>query len=78
METKNNPKKERTNNHTTKNPKTTPNRKRHTPQNRIEITPEDLLLKPKKTFWDTLGTYSEFGTPKEVKEELDKLRHEDQ
>ncbi len=41
-------------------------------------TEEGILLKPKKSFWDMLGAYSEFGTPEEVKKELDKLRHEDE
>jgi AbrB family looped-hinge helix DNA binding protein len=40
-------------------------------------TEEGILLKPKKSFWDMLGAYSEFGTPEEVKKDLDKLRHED-
>ena len=41
-------------------------------------TKEGILLKPKKTFWDMLGAYSKFGTPEEVKKELDKLRSEDE
>ena len=41
-------------------------------------TEDSIILKPKKSFWDMLGAYSEFGTPEEVKEELDKLRHEDE
>jgi AbrB family looped-hinge helix DNA binding protein len=41
-------------------------------------TEEGILLKPKKSFWDMLGAYSDFGTPEEVKKELDKLRHEDE
>ena len=47
---------------------------------RLEVleTDEGILLKPKKSFWDMLGAYSEFGTPEEVKKELDKLRHEDE
>ena len=44
----------------------------------VVITNEGLLLKPKKSFWDMLGAYSEFGTPAEVKKELDKLRHQDE
>ncbi len=39
-------------------------------------TEDNIILKPKKSFWDMLGAYSEFGTPEEVKKELDKLRHE--
>jgi len=47
---------------------------------RLEVveTAEGILLKPKKSFWDMIGAYSEFGTPEEVKKELDKLRHEDE
>jgi AbrB family looped-hinge helix DNA binding protein len=41
-------------------------------------TEEGILLKPKKTFWDMLGAYSKFGTPEEVKKDLDKLRYEDE
>ena len=41
-------------------------------------TEYSIILKPKKSFWDMLGVYSEFGTPEEVKKELDKLRHEDE
>ncbi len=44
----------------------------------VVITDEGLLLKPKKSIWDMLGAYSEFGTPEEVKKEIDKLRHEDE
>lgn len=29
-----------------------------------------IQLKPKKSFWDMLGAYSEFGTPEEVKKNL--------
>ena len=41
-------------------------------------TEDSIILKPKKSIWDMLGAYSEFGTPEEVKKELDKLRHEDE
>jgi AbrB family looped-hinge helix DNA binding protein len=44
----------------------------------VVITPEGLLLKPKKSFWDMLGAYAEFGTPEQVKKEIDQLRHEDE
>ncbi len=44
----------------------------------VVITNEGLLLKPKKSFWDMLGAYSDFGTPEEVNKELDALRHEDE
>ncbi len=30
-------------------------------------TEDSIILKPKKSFWDMLGAYSEFGTPEEVK-----------
>jgi AbrB family looped-hinge helix DNA binding protein len=47
---------------------------------RLEVveTVDGILLKPKKSFWDMLGAYSQYGTPEEVKKELDELRHEDQ
>lgn len=47
---------------------------------RLEVveTDDGILLKPKKSFWDMIGAYSEFGTPEDVKKELDKLRHEDE
>jgi AbrB family looped-hinge helix DNA binding protein len=47
---------------------------------RLEVieTADGILLKPKKSFWDMLGAYSQYGTPEEVKKELDELRHEDQ
>ncbi len=41
-------------------------------------TEDSIILKPKKSFWDMLGAYSQFGTPEEVKKELDRLRHEDE
>ena len=44
----------------------------------VVITDEGLLLKPKKSIWDMIGAYSEFGTVEEVKEELDALRHQDE
>ncbi len=43
----------------------------------VVITGEGLLLKPKKSIWDMIGAYSQFGTPEEVKKELDDLRRED-
>jgi AbrB family looped-hinge helix DNA binding protein len=47
---------------------------------RLEVveTDEGILLKPKKSIWDMIGAYSEFGTPEEVKKELDELRREDE
>jgi AbrB family looped-hinge helix DNA binding protein len=44
----------------------------------VKITDEGILLKPKKSIWDMLGAYSQFGTPEEVKKEIDQLRHEDE
>jgi AbrB family looped-hinge helix DNA binding protein len=41
-------------------------------------TTEGILLKPKKSIWDMIGAYSKFGTPEEVKKELDELRREDE
>jgi AbrB family looped-hinge helix DNA binding protein len=43
----------------------------------VVITDEGLLLKPKKSIWDMIGAYSEFGTVEEVKKELDAIRHQD-
>ena len=40
-------------------------------------TDDSIILKPKKSFWEMLGAYSEFGTPEEVKKELDKLGHQE-
>jgi AbrB family looped-hinge helix DNA binding protein len=45
---------------------------------KVIATEDSIILKPKKTFWDMLGAYSEFGTPEEVKKEIEKLRHEDE
>jgi AbrB family looped-hinge helix DNA binding protein len=47
---------------------------------RLEVieTDQGILLKPKKSIWDMIGAYSEFGTPEEVKKELDELRREDE
>ncbi len=42
----------------------------------VVITEEGLLLKPKKSIWDMIGAYSQFGTVEEVKKEIDDLRHE--
>ena len=39
---------------------------------------EGILLKPKMSIWDKVGMYSAFGTPQQVKEELDKIRHEEE
>jgi AbrB family looped-hinge helix DNA binding protein len=40
-------------------------------------TDEGILLKPKKSFWDMLGSGSEFATVEEMNKLLDKLRHEE-
>jgi len=47
---------------------------------RLEVveTAEGILLKPKKSFWDTIGSGSQFATVEEMKKLLDKLRHEDE
>ena len=41
-------------------------------------TEEGILLKPKKSFWDMIGSGSEFATVEEMDKLLDKLRHEDE
>jgi len=47
---------------------------------RLEVieTGEGILLKPKKSFWDTAGSGSEFATVEEMNKLLDKLRHENE
>jgi AbrB family looped-hinge helix DNA binding protein len=47
---------------------------------RLEVveTNEGILLKPKKSIWDLIGTGSSFATPEEMKKLLDKLREEDE
>ena len=46
---------------------------------RIEVieTAEGILFKPKKSFWDLIGSGASFASVEEVKKELDKLREED-
>ena len=46
---------------------------------RLEVveTPEGILLKPKKSIWDMIGSGAAFATVEEMKKELDKLREED-
>jgi AbrB family looped-hinge helix DNA binding protein len=46
---------------------------------RLEVveTKEGILLKPKMSTWDLAGAYSQFGTPEEVKKDLEKLREQD-
>ena len=41
-------------------------------------TEEGILLKPKKSFWATIGSGSEFATVEEMNKLLDKLRHENE
>jgi AbrB family looped-hinge helix DNA binding protein len=41
-------------------------------------TEEGILLKPKKEIWDSVGAYSQYGSPQEMKKLLDKLREEDE
>ena len=43
----------------------------------VVITDDGILLKPKKSIWDMIGAYSQFGTPEEVKKEIEELRNED-
>lgn len=47
---------------------------------RLEVieTNEGILLKPKKSIWDMIGSGSEFATVEEMNKLLDKLRHEDE
>ena len=47
---------------------------------RLEVldTQEGILLKPKKSIWDLIGSGSEFATVEEMNKLLDKLRHEDE
>ncbi len=47
---------------------------------RLEVIETDggILLKPKKSIWNMIGAYSQFGTPEEVKKEIDELRHQDE
>ena len=47
---------------------------------RLEVveTDEGILLKPKKTIWDLIGTGSQFATTEEMKKLLDKLREENE
>jgi AbrB family looped-hinge helix DNA binding protein len=47
---------------------------------RLEVleTDQGILLKPKKSFWDTIGSGSESATVEEMNKLLDKLRHENE
>jgi AbrB family looped-hinge helix DNA binding protein len=46
---------------------------------RLEVieTEEGILFKPKKSFWDLIGSGAPYATVEEVKKELDKMRAED-
>jgi AbrB family looped-hinge helix DNA binding protein len=46
---------------------------------RLEVveTEEGILLKPKKSFWDLIGSGAQYASVEEMKKELDKLREED-
>lgn len=46
---------------------------------RLEVieTSEGILFKPKKSFWDLIGSGAPYATVEEMKRELDKLREED-
>ena len=41
-------------------------------------TQEGILLKPKKSIWDMIGSGSEFASVEEMNKLLDKLRHENE
>jgi len=41
-------------------------------------TGEGILLKPKQSFWDLIGSGSKNATVEEMNQLLDKLRHEDE
>jgi AbrB family looped-hinge helix DNA binding protein len=47
---------------------------------RLEVieTQEGILFKPKKSFWDLIGSGASYASVEEVKKELDKLREEDE
>ncbi len=47
---------------------------------RLEVidTNEGILLKPKMSIWDMIGSGSKYATPEEMKKLLDKLREEDE
>ncbi len=46
---------------------------------RLEVveTKEGILFKPKKSFWDLIGSGAQFASVEEMKKELDRLREED-
>ena len=47
---------------------------------RLEVieTEEGILLKPKRSFWETIGSGSQSATVDEMNKLLDKLRHENE
>lgn len=47
---------------------------------RLEVieTSEGILFKPKKSFWDLIGSGAPYATVEEVKSELEKLRKENE
>jgi AbrB family looped-hinge helix DNA binding protein len=46
---------------------------------RLEVieTGEGILFKPKKSFWDLIGSGAPYATVEEIKKEIDKMRAED-
>jgi len=46
---------------------------------RLEVveTEEGILFKPKKSFWDLIGSGSQIASVEEMKNELDRLREKD-
>jgi AbrB family looped-hinge helix DNA binding protein len=46
---------------------------------RLEVieTDEGILFKPKKSFWDLIGSGAPYATVEEVKKDLNKMRAED-
>jgi len=40
-------------------------------------TEDGILFKPKKSFWDLIGSGAPYATVEEIKKELDKMRAED-
>jgi AbrB family looped-hinge helix DNA binding protein len=43
----------------------------------VIVTADGILLKPKKSFWDLIGSGAPHATVEEIKKELDKMRAED-
>jgi len=42
----------------------------------VEATDHGILFKPIRKLEDCAGIYSKYGTPEEIKKEIDKLREE--